>query len=187
MKNFKTIIKTVFSLFTRMDLEEMWQEMKDRLLEELDYRKEAENMRRVRDNYRNDDAVIIPEVIAELTSEHVLGMEMVMGLFPDEATWEGYAPELKNCWGKAMASLVLKGLFEHRFLHADPNLSNFAFRENGAIVVYDFGCMKEVTEDLSRKYALLIKAVIENNYPSIPDILKSMGVYKANGEPVPGR
>ncbi len=185
LKNFKGIIKTVFSLFTRMDLEEMWQEMKDRLLEELDYLKEAENMRRVKDNYRNDDAVIVPGVIAELTSEHVLAMEMVMGIFPDEATGGGYSPELKNCWGKAMASLVLKGLFEHRFLHADPNLSNFAFREDGAIVVYDFGCMKEITEELSRKYALVVKAVIENDYPSIPDILKSMGVYKANGEPVP--
>jgi len=185
LRNFKGIIKTVFSLFTRMDIEEMWQEMKDRLLEELDYLKEAENMQRVRGNYENDDAVIVPGVVPELTSKHVLAMEMVMGISPDEATGGGYPQDLKNKWGEGMASLVLKGLFEHRFLHADPNLSNFAFREDGAIVVYDYGCMKVITEDLSRKYAVLIKAVIENDYPAIPEILKSMGVYKADGEAVP--
>lgn len=185
LRNFRGIIKTVFSLFTRMDIEEMWQEMKDRLLEELDYLKEAENMKRVRDNYKDDDMVVVPEVIPDLTSKHVLAMEMVMGIFPDEATSGQYPQELKNCWGRAIASLVLKGLFKHRFLHADPNLSNFAFREDGAIVVYDYGCMKAITEDLCRKYARLVKAVIENDYPSIPVLLKDMGVYKAEGEPVP--
>ncbi len=184
LRNFKGIIKTVFSLFTRMDIEEMWQEMRDRLMEELDYLKEAENMRRMKDHYKNDDSVIVPEVIPELTSRHVLAMEMVMGVFPDDATGEAYSQELKNRWGMAIARLVLTGLFKHRFLHADPNLSNFAFREDGAIVVYDYGCMKAVTEVLSRKYALLVKAVMEDDYPAMPQILKSMGVYKADGEPV---
>ena len=35
---------------------------------------------------------------------------------------------------------MLRGLFEHRLIHADPNLSNFSFLADGRVVVYDFGC-----------------------------------------------
>ena len=185
LRNFKGIIKGVLSLFTRMDIEEMWQEMQDRILEELDYLNEARNMQRVRENYADDPFVVVPGVVNELTTEHVLAMEMVLGIGPDEATGGNYPDELKNQWGRAIASLVLKGLFSHRFLHADPNLSNFAFRENGAMIVYDYGCMKTVSDEMSRKYAILVKAVIENDYPAIPSILKSMGVYRADGGTVP--
>ena len=185
LRNFKGIIKAVFSLITRVDIEDMWQEMRDRLLEELDYLHEAKSMQRMRDNYADDPAVIVPDVVHELTTEHVLAMELVLGIGPDDATGDDYDQSLKNEWGKAIASLVLKGLFTYRFLHADPNLSNFAFRENGAMIVYDYGCMKEISDELSRKYAMLVKAVIENNYPVISDILKSMGVYRADGKPVP--
>jgi hypothetical protein len=52
-------------------------------------------------------------------------------------------------------------------------------------VVYDYGCMKEISQDLCRNYVLLVKAVIENDYPAIPGILKTLGVYKADGKPVP--
>ena len=37
-----------------------------------------------------------------------------------------------------------RGLFEHRLIHADPNLSNFSFLADGRVVVYDFGCVKSV-------------------------------------------
>ena len=39
-----------------------------------------------------------------------------------------------------------RGLVEQRFLHADPNFANYAFLEDGRLIVYDHGCVKRVPE-----------------------------------------
>lgn len=184
LKNLKGILKRVFSMFTRMDMEEIWQELKARLLEELDYEHEAESMRRMAALYHGDGRVIIPQVIDEMTSRHVLGMELVQGIAPDAATGEAYGDELRSAWGVSLLSFALRGLFEFQFLHADPNMANFSFLENGGIVVYDFGCMKEVPAALCDGYVELIRAVLNHEYPRIPALLKSMGVYKASGDTI---
>jgi len=185
LKNLKGILKRVFSMFTRMDMKEIWQELNDRLLEELDYEHEAENMRRMAAFYQDDDRVIIPEVIDEMTSRHVLGMELVQGIAPDVATGKDYGQQLRSAWGVSLLSFALRGLFEFQFLHADPNLANFSFLENGGIIVYDFGCTKEVPTALCSGYVQLIAAVFNHEYPRIPELLQSMGVYKASGEKIP--
>jgi predicted unusual protein kinase regulating ubiquinone biosynthesis (AarF/ABC1/UbiB family) len=126
----------------------------------------------------------VPKVIDKVSSRHVLGMELVLGISPDAVSGDSYSQELKNAWGESIVRMVLKGLFDYRFLHADPNIANFAFLENGGIIVYDFGCMKEVPEDLHGGYVRLIRAALKKDYHLIPDILCSMGIHRAGGNPM---
>jgi hypothetical protein len=109
---------------------------------------------------------------------------VVLGISPDSLSHNEYPQELKNAWGVSLMKLILKGIFRFRFLHADPNIANFSFLENGGIIVYDFGCMKEIPENLARGYLRLIHAVLNKNSHLIPEILQSMGVHRADGEPV---
>jgi predicted unusual protein kinase regulating ubiquinone biosynthesis (AarF/ABC1/UbiB family) len=184
MKNLKGVLKLLFSMFTPMDMEPVWQELNDRLLEELDYEKEADNMKRMAHFFKNDKRVIIPKVIDKVSSRHVLGMELVLGISPDRLSENQYPQELKNAWGISIMKLILQGIFRFRFLHADPNIANFSFLENGGIIVYDFGCMKEVPENLTKGYVRLIRAVLNKDYHLIPEILQSIGVHKADGTPI---
>lgn len=185
LKNLKGLLKLVFSMFSRMDMEPVWQELNARLLEELDYTKEAAHMKRMAKLFADDATVRVPQVIDDLSSRHVLGMELVTGISPDAAAADTVDQDLKNAWGKAIFRLILNGLFTYRFLHADPNMANFAFCETGGIIVYDFGCMKEIPEALAKGYARLIHAVLDHDYPNIPKILKDMGVHRADGSPLP--
>ncbi len=185
LKNLKGLLKLLFSMFSRMDMEPVWQELKARLMEELDYEKEAASMKRMADLFADDDRIIIPKVIDEVTTRHILGMELILGISPDTVSENRYPQSLKNTWAKSMVNLILKGLFHFRFLHADPNIANFAFLEDGRLIVYDFGCMKEVPENLCRGYVRLVSSFLNHEYPKIPTILKSMGVHKANGDPMP--
>ncbi|MCD6585120.1 MAG: AarF/ABC1/UbiB kinase family protein [Desulfobacteraceae bacterium] len=185
LKNLKGLLKLLFSMFSRMDMEPVWQELKDRLMEELDYVKEAASMKRMADLFADDDRIIVPKVIDEVTTRHILGMELVLGMSADTVDKNSYPQSLKNTWAESMVSLILKGLFHFRFLHADPNIANFAFLTDGRLIVYDFGCMKEIPEKLCQGYVRLISAFLNHAYPEIPGILKSIGVHKANGNPVP--
>ncbi len=184
LKNLKGLLKLVFSMFTRMDMEKVWQELNDRLLEELDYELEAASMKRTAALLADDPTIIVPEVIDELSTLHVLAMELVLGIPPDQVTPAAYPQKLRDTWAESIVNLTLRGLLQFRFLHVDPNIANFAFRKDGRLIVYDFGCMKEISEELSNGYRQLAEALLEHNYPAIPGLLQAMGIHKADGKPV---
>ncbi|MDO9263710.1 MAG: AarF/ABC1/UbiB kinase family protein [Desulfosalsimonadaceae bacterium] len=187
LKNLKGVLTLLFSMFSPMDMEPVWEEVNARMLEELDYLREADSMRRMAALFKDDDRIIVPKVIDEVTSRRVLGMELVVGISPDSVSANTYSQTLKNTWAESMVRLILRGLFDFRFLHADPNMANFAFLDDGRLIVYDFGCMKEVPEILCRGYVRLIRAMLDHAYPKMPGILRDMGVHLADDRPVSWR
>jgi hypothetical protein len=70
-------------------------------------------------------------------------------------------------------------------MHADPNLSNFSVREDGGVIVYDFGCVKRVSKSLATGYAGLLRAAVAGDSTVIPGSLLEMGVGTESGEALP--
>ncbi|MEM7357031.1 MAG: AarF/ABC1/UbiB kinase family protein, partial [Acidobacteriota bacterium] len=184
LDNLRTIFKALFAMFSEIDFEPVWEEVRDRLLEEIDYRREADNLRRMAELHADVPEVIVPRVIEEASASGVLTMEFVEGIPGEVACSDVYNQELKNRWGMALLELQLRGLFQHRFLHADPNLANFAFAEDGRVIVYDCGCIKQPPEALVGAYAANFLAVAEGRRQALPEILFGIGVTK-DGEPLP--
>jgi predicted unusual protein kinase regulating ubiquinone biosynthesis (AarF/ABC1/UbiB family) len=184
LTNLRRVLQTLVSLVTDIDFEPIWKELRDRLNEELDYLHEADNARRMADLYRTVPEVVIPGVIAEATTRHVLTMEYVAGMSPDEACGAGAGQELRDRWGSVLFELLLRGLLEHRLLHADPNLANFSFLPGGRVVVYDFGCVKEVPAGIARGYRDVTRAALAGRRDEIPALLDAMGVGAASGGPL---
>lgn len=182
--NLETLFKSLFSLFSDADFRPLWEEVRDRLLEELDYRREAESMGRLRGLHRELPEIIIPRVISERSSDRVLTMEFVEGIAPADAASERYPQQLRDRWGQTLLEFQLRGLFEHRWLHADPNFANFAFREDGRLIVYDFGSVKRVPEPLARGYAGIAAAVLDGEHGRVPLILAGIGAHYTDSEPL---
>ena len=112
-------------------------------------------------------------------------MEFVDGIPPSETASELYSQDLRDQWGVTLFEFTLRGLLEHRFLHADPNFANFAFKADGRVVVYDYGCMKEIPENLASGYSRLMDAVISKRKTAVPGLLRKIGVFKEGGAPLP--
>ena len=185
LKNLKALLGNLVSLFMDIDFEPIWDEVKERLLEELDYLKEAENIRRMAALHADLPEIIVPDVVQEATTRRVLTMGFVDGIPPDEAASDQYPQHLKDQWGITLFEFTLRGLFEHRFLHADPNFANFAFREDGSVAVYDYGCMKEIPADIAAGYSNLMNSVLDRRKVAIPEILGNMGVSSEGGAALP--
>jgi predicted unusual protein kinase regulating ubiquinone biosynthesis (AarF/ABC1/UbiB family) len=111
-------------------------------------------------------------------------MEFVEGIPPAEACSDSFSPELRDRWGAALYEFLIRGLLHHRFLHADPNLANFSFLEDGRVIVYDFGCVKQVPLELGRGLARVMVAATESDKEGIPGILRGMGIFKGEGIPL---
>lgn len=178
------VLKSVVALVTDVDFEPIWLELRARLREELDYLREAERIRRMTELYADVPEIVIPRVVEEVSTRRVLTMEYAEGLSPDEACSDATPQELKDRWGLVLFGFLLRGILEHRLLHADPNLANFAFRRDGRVVVYDFGCVKEVPVRLSRGYRGLCRAALDGRGEEMPQLLLKMGMHRADGGPV---
>jgi len=181
LDNLKRVIQTVISLVFEADVEAIWEEVRDRLLEELDYTREAANIRRMADLHACVPEIVIPAVVDEATTRNVLTMELVEGATADAACSGRFTQSQRDRWGVVLMELVLRGLLEHRFLHADPNLANFAFLDDGRVVVYDFGCVKEISPGLATGYAALLMAVTLGRHAEVPGILTTIGVSTTAG------
>jgi len=185
LDNLRRVIQTVIRLVFEGDVDPIWREVRDRLLEELDYTHEAANIRRLAKLHKDVPEIVIPRVVDEATTRNVLTMEFVDGIPGDEACSDTFSPELRDQWGVVLVEFVLRGLLNHRWLHADPNFANFAFREDGRMVVYDFGCVKQIQPHMARGYADLLLAVMHRRDASIPEILQGIGVETSAGDPMP--
>jgi len=185
LSNLKTILKALFTLVMDGDFDPIWKEVRDRLLEELDYRHEAENIRRMGELHAEIPEIIVPRVVDEASSRNVLTMEYVEGIPPGEACSDSCSQELKDRWGTVLVEFLLRGLLDHRMLHADPNLANFSFRDDGRVVVYDYGCVKRVPAEVALGYSDLIQAAVDDRKSEIPEILHRMGMSKEGDVPLP--
>jgi predicted unusual protein kinase regulating ubiquinone biosynthesis (AarF/ABC1/UbiB family) len=186
LKNLKKLFGALIAMVAEVEFDDIWEELKARLLEELDYTREAANMARMRNLHADLPEVEIPGVVAEASSQRVLTMEYLPGIPPDEACSDRYPQALKDIWGERLLVFVIRGLLEHRFLHADPNFANYAFREDGGLIVFDHGCMKEIPEPLAASYRGVLGALIDDRTEILPRLLYDMGIYKRKGgKPLP--
>ncbi len=184
LTNLRRVLQMVFSLVTDTDFEPIWRELRDRLTEELDYLHEAENARRLARLHAGVRDVIIPAIVDEATTRRVLTMEYVAGVSPDEACSDRHDQALRDRWAAVLFEFLLRGLLEHRQLHADPNLANFSFLPDGRLIVYDFGCVKAVPPGIARGYRNVTRAALDGRRDEIPALLDAMGVGAAAGGPL---
>ncbi len=182
--NLYRVLKSVVALVSKVDFEPIWKELRARLREELDYLHEAERMRRMTELHAGIPEIVIPQVIEEASTTRILTTTYEEGLSPDEACSAATPQELKDKWGLVLFDFFLRGLLEHRLLHADPNLANFAFRRDGRVVVFDFGCIKEVPLRLARGYRGMCRTALDGRIDELPALLKKMGVHRVEGRPL---
>ena len=138
-----TLLGLLFGLSPRkvaFDLRGAAQELRARITEELDYRREAANQAEFAGYYRGHPFIHVPEVIGELCGDRVLTQELVEGL-----AWEqALAAEqgLRDQWAEAIYRFVYGS--NHRFgvLNADPHPGNYVFHDDGSVSFLDFGCVK---------------------------------------------
>lgn len=133
---------TVFSAGTRMTQgREYFAELKDRLMDELDYREEA----RRRDVYAHAARTLphlrVPRVFPELTSEKVLTLEFLRGQTLKD--FLAKAAEHSNAERFRVSRLLIHAIcgpfFKGGVIHADPHPGNFLLLPDGALGVLDFG------------------------------------------------
>lgn len=121
---------------------EVFEEIKTRFREELDYTLEAERQNFFRDFHAKDPWIRIPEVIADRSSIRVLTTMLASGHTLEEAA-SAPEKERRHC-SEVLWRFVFKGNLVGRLFNADPHPGNYLFADDGTITFLDFGCCQPI-------------------------------------------
>jgi predicted unusual protein kinase regulating ubiquinone biosynthesis (AarF/ABC1/UbiB family) len=128
----------------KLDAGKMFEVVRQRFREELDYRLEAEHQRHFTRVHAGDPTIRIPRVIPERSARRVLTSEFVRGTTLEEAAREG--PALRASYAATLWRFVFKGnLIGGRF-NADPHPGNYLFHPDGSVTFLDFGCVQPLDD-----------------------------------------
>lgn len=145
-----------------MDLSPLMEEAKQQLYAEADYRQEAEWIRTYAARLGEQDTFVLPQVVEDLTTEHVLTMTYVPGA-PIESLLD--APQwLRNEIAAQFIELTFREIFAWGLVQTDPNFANYRYdRETGRIGLLDFGATRAFGEDIQRHLAAFCRAAIDQD------------------------
>lgn len=156
-----------------MMLDEMWAAARD----EMDFLREAENLREFA--RLNDDVAYVgcPQVYGRYSTERVLVMEQIDGIEIDDVgrlEAAGYDP--REVAAK-LAENYVGQIVDDAFFHADPHPGNIRVRD-GKIIWIDLGMVGRLTErdrDLVRR---AVVAVAQNDTGELKNVLLTLGVHE---------
>lgn len=153
----------------------LFNEIRERLHEELDYENEARNIRMFQAFHAGDDKVLIPEVIPELSARQVLTMTLLEGDSINDITPESYPQAVINDLGQRIFKTMADQLFHFQCIHGDPHPGNFAYRPDGTIILYDFGCVKKLKPEIVQAYRQTLIAALNEDYAGLDRCLIDLG------------
>jgi predicted unusual protein kinase regulating ubiquinone biosynthesis (AarF/ABC1/UbiB family) len=137
-------LRLVFGLYRRYDgsinPERIYDELAERLREELDYRREARHIALYRHMLRHEVGVQVPEVLPELSSGRLLSMTWLDGRPLLELV--GAPQEQRNQLAHNMFRAWYVPFYDYAVIHGDPHLGNYAARPDLTINLIDFGCIR---------------------------------------------
>ncbi|HVZ75476.1 MAG TPA: AarF/UbiB family protein [Polyangia bacterium] len=111
------------------------------IFQQLDFRIEARNNRRFRENFRNQPAVTFPEVIEPLSSERILTMTFVEGTKILSTRQTRSDPKRVARLG---LQVLMKMIFEDGFVHADLHPGNIFITPDDKLALLDLGLVGEL-------------------------------------------
>jgi predicted unusual protein kinase regulating ubiquinone biosynthesis (AarF/ABC1/UbiB family) len=175
-------VAAIGPVFTRLiapsgaaSVKEFMAEARARMLEECDFALEAVRQTRFRTLFQRHPHVVIPEVHAAWSGPRVLATTWEAGASLDDFLAGNPGQTTRDSVGKALFDVYFGALYRHGLFHADPHPGNYAFRDDGTAVLYDFGCMREFDRETIAIYAELGHAVMADDEARIRTSFEALG------------
>ena len=145
-------------LFPGLESGPIVEEIRERLIEELDYRVEADNQRLFVEAYRGHPTILVPEVVGELSSRRVLTTELADGVrFEEMLTW---SQEERDLAAETIFRFVFRSLYTLHAFNGDPHPGNYLFQGDGKVVFLDFGLVKRYTAEEMEVSSSMIRSFV---------------------------
>jgi len=139
-------LKMAMAVYKRMDnaiiQDDIYIELKERLREELDYLREAAQMRLYHNMLADTADVNVPEPVAEYTTGRLLTMKWLNGVGLKSWLAEGQSQEKRNALATALFRAWYIPFYRYGVIHGDPHPGNYQVSPDGALNLLDYGSIR---------------------------------------------
>jgi predicted unusual protein kinase regulating ubiquinone biosynthesis (AarF/ABC1/UbiB family) len=190
LKNMKALLH-IFTLIARdvlrqkFDASEVYQEMEERLREELDYVHEANSIALFQRLFADDEDIIISRVYSDFSSRRVLTMEFVDGYKFQDILAPGVEKELKDWVAIKYFQITWRQIFEFGVLHTDPHPGNYLVTYHPKLAMLDFGSVRVFPEEIRKGYHTLAQAILERDEKTMARCFVLLGYIDRGVDPAP--
>ena len=176
------VVMAVFEYYDRaVSTKKIQQEITDRLLEELDYRREAKHIKLYRIIMDKIDAVHVPNVYEDLSTDRLLTMGWLDGQKLVEVIPKRSQKD-RNTIAMNMFHAWYTPFYYYGVIHGDPHLGNYSIRPNNDINLLDFGCIRIFNPSLVQGVMMLYQSLHDHDADLSVEAYKKLGFTKPTRE-----
>lgn len=174
LKNVSALTKLSVAVAPNLDPKEIAAEVRDRVLEELDYRREAANQARFYELFEGHPFIVIPKVHTEMCRTRVIVQEFIEGdSFLEAYEWD--QPE-RDRLGEILFRFFYGSLNRFLLFSADPHPGNYRLLKDGRVAFLDFGLVRALDPGTLELLHEVVQALIHDDMERGRGGLEGLGV-----------
>jgi len=169
----------VFALIApAVDVEGIIEELQVRVVEELDYGREAENQNTFADAYADDPDIVIPRAVASTDHALVTTWMDSTGSLADIIA-NGTKQE-RDHFGGLYIHFLFTGPARVGLLHADPHPGNYRILKSGQLGIVDFGAVDRLPHGVPPELGRLVRLAVDESPAELEEELRRLGFLRPN-------
>jgi len=159
----------------RLHLNSIYEEFARGVNQELDYRSEADFLKRFRKDFEQDEKIAVPGLVDGLIARNVLVMDFIEGCkVTDSAQLAAWNVDPATIV-ELLVDAYLRQMLQYGLVHIDPHPGNLLVLEDGRLCFLDFGMMAEVPSEEVQVFAKLVQAAIAKDLDGIVAAVDKLG------------
>jgi len=167
MENAGMLLRFAKAIAPGLDAKAAAAELKERVLEELDYEHEAQNQRAFARAYRGHPFIHVPDVVTRLSRDRVMVSEWVEGIGFEQV--KQLPQEERDRFGEIVFRFNFGSVYHLQHFNADAHPGNYLLMDDGRVAFLDFG----MTKQLDKEQIELEIAALEAVFAEDPERLRA--------------
>jgi predicted unusual protein kinase regulating ubiquinone biosynthesis (AarF/ABC1/UbiB family) len=173
MQNAGLILRMAKALAPGLDAGAAAAELKERVMEELDYELEAQSQRAFARGYRGHPFIFVPDVVTRLSTERILVSEWVDGAGFEEV--RAQAQDQRDRFGEIVFRFCFGSIYHLQHFNADAHPGNYLQLPDGRVAFLDFGMTKQLDSDQIELEIAALRAVFDDDPEELRVALHDLG------------
>ena len=176
LANAGTMVRLAKALAPGLDARAIAAELRERVMEELDYEYEAQSQRVFARAYRDHPFIYVPDVLTRLSRRRVLVSEYVDGAGFEEVKALDKAE--RDRFGEIVFRFFFGSIYHLQHFNADSHPGNFLLMPDGRVAFLDFGMTKKLDPEQIQLEQKAIDAASRNDPEDLRQALHELGFIK---------
>ncbi len=176
MRNAGVIMRLARAFAPGLDAKAVAEELRLRVMEELDYEYEAQSQRSFARAYRGHPFIYVPDVLTRLSRRRVLVTEYVEGVgFQDV---KGLPQADRDRFGEIVFRFSFGSIYHLQQFNADPHPGNYILMPDGRVAFLDYGMTKRLDREQIELEQRAIDAAARRDPEALRRSLHDLGFVK---------